>query len=85
MVVTVAQDLVVVLMFRLSNSNVGGGNRCGSLSGACIGEECGDIGKDIDVDSGSSECLYFYIDIYGGGGGIIDNLLLVSRGHCVET
>ena len=71
MVVTMAQDLVVVLMFRLTNSN-DGGNRCGSLNGACKSEECGD--KDVSEDNA---------DIYGGGG--VDNLLLVSRGHCVET
>ena len=73
MVVTMAQDLVVVLMLRLSNSNDDGGNRCGSLNGACKSEECGDI--DVSEDNA---------DIYGGGG-IIDNLLLVSGGHCVET
>ena len=36
MVVTMAQDLVVVLMFRLSNSNYGGGDCCGSLNGVVI-------------------------------------------------
>ena len=55
MVVTMAQDLAVVLMFRLSNSNDDGGNRCGSLNGACKSEECGD--KDVSEDNA---------DIYGG-------------------
>ena len=72
MVVTMAQDLAVVLMLRLSNSNDDGGNHCGSLNGACKSEECGD--KDVSEDNA---------DIYGGGG--VDNLLLVSGGHCVET
>ena len=50
MVVTMAQDLVVVLMLRLSNSNDDGGNRCGSLNGACKSEECGDIDVSEDND-----------------------------------